>query len=122
MKMLHSQKGMSMWSISLVILIGVFFLFLFFKLFPPYMEDAQISSVINNYASSIDARNHSPEEMLTTIEKRFDIESVRNASVRDVKIVPDGSTVAIEMNYTVEVEMFGNVSVLLDFSHRAKVR
>jgi len=123
MKMLYRQNGMTMWSISVIILVGVFFLFLFFKLFPPYLEDAQISSAISSYATSPDARNQAPEEMLEMIQRRFDVDSVKNAyAPKDVKIVPDGNTVAIELDYTVEVEMLGNVSVLLYFSHRVPVR
>lgn len=119
---LSKQKGITMWGIMLIILIGLFFLFLFFKLFPAYMEDAQISSVLSTFASSPGARSKPPHMVITSIERRFDIEGVKNANpLKDIKIVPDGNTYAIELDYLVEIEMLGNASVLLDFNHHVPV-
>jgi len=122
MKEIGKQKGLTFWGIGVMILIGVFFLFLFFKLFPPYMEDMEIGSILRNFAISSDAHNMAPEDAIESIRKRFEIDNIRNAGVKDIKIVPAGDTYAVEVNYLVEVEMVGNVSALLDFRHRNKVR
>jgi hypothetical protein len=122
MKAIGRQQGLTMWGISLIILIGVFFLFLFFKLFPAYLEDAQVSSAISSFAASPDSANLAPSQAVENIQKRFDIDSVRNVSARDIKVIPEGSGYAVEVAYEVEVEMFGNVTVLLDFDHRATIR
>lgn len=117
------QQGITMWGISVIILVGVFFLFLFFKLFPPYLEDMQVSSAIESFASTTEARNMAPPEALDAIQRRFDIENIRNVSTRrDLKIVPDGNSYAVEADYLVEIPMMGNISVLLDFEHRVPVR
>lgn len=122
MKEIGKQKGLTFWGIGMLILVGVFFLFLFFKLFPPYMEDMSIGSHLRNFAISSEAHNMAPEEAIEAIRKRFDVDDIRNASVKDIKVVPDGDTYAVEVNYLVEVEMAGNISVLLDFRHHNKVR
>lgn len=117
------QRGLTMWGISMMILIGVFFLFLFFKLFPPYMEDAQVSSALKAFATSPDARDMAPAEAREAIEKRFDVDTIRNVNVnRDVKFVPEGGGYAVQVDYEVLIEMFGNVSVLLEFDHQYSVR
>jgi len=122
MKEIGKQKGLTLWGVGMIILIGLFFLFLFFKLFPPYMEDMEIGSILRNFAISSESHNMSPEEAVESVRKRFEIDNIRNAGVKDIKIVPDGDTYAVEINYVVEVEMLGNVSALLDFRHRNKVR
>ena len=116
MKARNAQKGVTMWGIMLIILIGVFFLFLFFKLFPAYLEDWTISSQLDSVAHEPNARNLSPDDIMTAIEKRFEIEDIDNIRPRrDIKIVPEGNGVAIELNYSVEIEMVGNASVILYF-------
>lgn len=114
----NRQKGITMWGIMTIVAVGVFFLFLFFKMFPPYLEDAQISSVLSNFASSSGARNKVPAQVIESIERRFDIEGVKNVTRRDIKIVPEGNSYAVEVDYFVEIPMFGNVSVMIDFEHR----
>lgn len=118
----NAQKGVTMWGIMVIILIGIFFLFLFFKLFPKYMQDWEISSQLDSVAHEPNARNLSPDDIMTAIEKRFEIEDIDNIRPRrDIKIVPEGNGVAIELNYSVEIEMVGNASVILYFDHHVPV-
>ena len=122
MKARNAQKGVTMWGIMLIILIGIFFLFLFFKLFPAYMEDFEISSQLDSVAHEPNARNLSPDDIMVAIEKRFEIEDIDNVKPRrDVKIVPQGNGVAIDLNYSVEIEMMGNANVILYFDHHVPV-
>ncbi|MGW8247011.1 MAG: DUF4845 domain-containing protein [Acidiferrobacterales bacterium] len=122
MRTKDTQKGITMWGIMIIILIGVFFLFLFFKLFPAYMEDFEISSQLESVSHEPNARNLSPDEIMTMIEKRFEIEDIDNVKPRrDVKIVPQGNGVAIDLNYSVEIEMIGNANVILYFNHHVPV-
>lgn len=117
-----TQKGLTLWGVMVIILVGVFFLFLFFKLFPAYMEDFEISSQLDSVAHEPNARNLSPDEIITAIEKRFEIEDINNVTPRrDVKIVPEGNGMAIDLNYNVEIEMMGNANVVLYFKHHVPV-
>lgn len=122
MRTRDTQKGVTMWGIMLIILIGVFFLFLFFKLFPAYMEDFEISSQLDSVSQEFQGRHPSPDDIMVAIEKRFEIEDINNVKPRrDVKIVPEGNGVAIDLNYSVELEMLGNANVILYFDHHVPV-
>jgi len=111
-----------MWGIMVMILIGIFFLFLFFKLFPAYMEDFEISSQLDSVAQESHGGSLTPEDIMTAIEKRFEIEDINNVKPRrDVKIVPQGNGLAIDLNYSVEIEMMGNANVILYFDHHVPV-
>jgi hypothetical protein len=122
MKARNAQKGITMWGLMMIILIGVFFLFLFFKLFPAYMQDWEVSSQLESVAHEPNARNLSPDDIMTAIEKRFEIEDIDNIRPRrDIKIVPEGNGVAIDLNYNVEIEMLGNANVILYFDHHVPV-
>ena len=123
MRTRNAQKGLTMWGIMFMILVGVFFLFLFFKLFPAYMEDFEISSQMDGMAQEFRGKDVSSDVLISSLEKRFEIEDINNVvPSRDVKIVPQGNGVAVNLNYTVEIPMAGNVSVLLYFNHHVPVR
>lgn len=117
------QRGLTMWGISMMILIGLFFLFLFFKLFPPYMQDAQVSSALRAFSTSPEARDMAPQEVREAIQRRFDVDTIDNLNVyKDIKIVPESGGYAVQADYEVIIELFGNVSVLLEFQHHNSVR
>ena len=121
MRTKNAQKGITMWGIMVMILVGVFFLFLFFKLFPAYMEDFEISSQLKSVAQEFQGKSPSPDDIMTAIEKRFEIEDINNVKPRQAKIVPQGNGVAINLNYSVEIEMLGNADVILYFDHHVPV-
>jgi hypothetical protein len=121
MRTKDAQKGVTMWGIMLIILIGVFFLFLFFKLFPVYLQDFEISSQLDSVAQEYKGRHPSPDDIMAGIEKRFEIEDINNVKPREAKIVPEGNGMAIDLNYSVEIEMMGNASVILYFDHHVPV-
>lgn len=116
-----TQKGITMWGIMVIILVSVFFLFLFFKLFPAYMQDFEIGSQLESISSEPNARNMTPADVMTAIEKRFEIEDIDNVKPREAKIVAEGNGLAIDLNYSIEIEMLGNASVVLYFNHHVPV-
>lgn len=121
MRTKNAQKGITMWGIMFMILVGVFFLFLFFKLFPAYMEDFEISSQLKSVAQEFRGKNPSPDDIINAIEKRFEIEDINNVKSRQAKIVPQGNGVAINLDYSVEIEMMGNADVVLYFDHHVPI-
>jgi hypothetical protein len=123
MKLRSGQKGITLWGIMAISVVAIFFLLLFFKLFPAYMEDLQASSAIDAFAESPGAKTLEPSDVINAIEKRLDIEGVKNLKPqKDIAIVPAGNAYAIEANYLVEIPFVGNISILLYFDHRAVVR
>lgn len=119
MKGRHTQTGLTMWGIMFIILVSVFFLFLFFKLLPPYINDAAVNTSLNGFASAPNSRNMAPSQVKEAIGKRFDINNVTDVDLaRDVKIVPQGNSYAVEVDYYVEVPMIANVTAVVEFSHR----
>lgn len=114
------QRGMTMWSAAFVIATLGFFLFLFFKLLPPYMDDFKIQSAMRSLfaGSSVPATLPEAQEALG---KRFEIDSINNVGVGQLKLEKRGRKNVFRMNYEVVVPLFYNVSALIEFDHAYEV-
>jgi hypothetical protein len=113
------QSGMSMWGFMVVVVLAVFFLFLFFKLLPPYLEFFKVKTSLENVAQQSNAANMTRMDVANALDRRFSIEDITRVDVKkDLKIekAPSGRTL-IRIQYQVIVPLAYNVSALLDFDH-----
>ncbi|MCG6976378.1 MAG: DUF4845 domain-containing protein [Acidiferrobacterales bacterium] len=124
MQTVKQQQGITMWGMMGLALIGIFFVLLFFKLFPPYMEDMKIGSAIKRVANQPGAGSKGPAELVESIDKMFQIEDItRVTAAKDVEIIPRGENARlIKLEYEVVVPFAGNISILLEFDHAAEAR
>lgn len=99
----------------------VFFLFLFFKLLPPYLEDLKVTTAINGLASEANAGAMSKGELVNRLSKRFDIDDITNVKPNQLRIETRGRVKYMRLSYEVVVPMVYNVSVLLEFDHAREV-
>lgn len=120
---LKRQAGLTMWSLLFVLGTLAFFLFLFFKLLPPYMTDFKIDSALNSLAKQPEAGTMSNGEIQEAIRKRLEIDSADDFDLKNtLTIQPRGKMKVIRINYETVVPMAFNVSALLSFDHSIEVR
>lgn len=122
MNMYTRQEGITMWGMVSIVLIGIFFMFLLFKLLPPYMEDIKVGSAISRVAKKPGAGSMSPLEIKESVTKMFDIENISNIDLeKDLEIRPRGDVGrSIRLSYEREIPMTKNISVLMYFDHQAE--
>lgn len=118
----NRQRGMSMWSTMFVVGVVAFFLFVLFKLIPPYLEDLKVKTALDGLLREPSAETMSKAELVERLDKRFDIDNVSNVKAKQLEIKPMGKLKAITLNYEVVVPLFYNVSLLLEFNHARQVR
>lgn len=116
------QRGMSMWSAMFVIGVVAFFLFVFFKLIPPYLEDMKVGSALDSLARDPNIGSMSKGEIMEGLSKRFDVDNVTAVKPGQLELKPMGKMKSLVMNYEVVVPLFYNISLLLEFSHARQVR
>ncbi len=117
------QAGMTMWSMLFVLGTLAFFLFLFFKLLPPYMTDFKIKSALDSLGRQSDAGTMTLPEIKEAMRKRLEIDSADDFSLKDTLTVETrGQMKIIRINYETVVPMASNVSALLSFDHSVEVR
>lgn len=119
----NQQRGMTMWSAAFVIGVGAFFLFLLFKLLPPYYEDFKIRTALDGLAREPNAAALSPRELAERLQRRFIIDSVRNVKpLQDLRVQPQGRARVLRVSYEVVVPLAYNVSALLEFDHARTIQ
>lgn len=116
MQAMTRQRGMTIWGLLLTGGIFVIIVLLFFKLLPPYLEFGTVKTALENVAKQPDVGNMDKIEIRNTIQRRFDIEDVKNVDLNKHLFVEKkpGATV-IRIAYEVRVPIAYNVTALLDF-------
>ncbi len=117
------QAGMTMWSLLFVLGTLAFFLFLFFKLLPPYMDDFKVKSALESLGRQPDAGTMAFGEIKEAIRKRLEIDSADSFDLeKSLTVEARGKMKAIRISYEAVVPMVSNVSALLTFDHSVVVR
>lgn len=117
------QKGMTFWGLSFVLGVLAFFLFLLFKLLPPYLIDLKVSTALNGLAQESDVGSKSKIEITQSLYKRFNVDDITHVELkRDLTLELRGRTKIIRIRYETVVPMAFNISALLEFEHVAEVK
>src|SRR3989344_3546277 len=112
------QAGMSMWSLLFVLGTLAFFLFLFFKLFSPYMDDFKVRTALMSLGKQPDAGTMTLPQIKEAIRKRLEIDSADNFDLEStLTLEARGKNKLIRINYETVVPMAFNISALLTFNH-----
>ena len=118
----RQQRGMTtLGMLILVTFIGLF-AFAFLRLTPVYLNYMKVAGVINGLHEEFDGQGPTRTQIRTSLNRRFDVESIDVISYRDVKITPvdDGYEVAATYDHT--APFIANVYFTVKFDRRTIVR
>ncbi len=119
----RQQRGMTFWGLSFVLGILAFFLFILFKLIPPYMEDFKVRGALDSLSRQADVGGMSKGDIAEALRKRFEIDNVDSIKLgTDLTVETRGRAKVIRIRYDNVVPVLGNVSLLLEFDHSKEVR
>lgn len=116
------QQGMTFWGLSVAALIFIFFVMLFLKLLPPYMEYGKVKTALDGIAKQPGTSEMGKAEIMAAFDRRFNIDSVDNIDLKTAVTVdkkPTGMT--IRFKYERRVPLAYNVTALLEFDDTAQV-
>lgn len=115
MSKLSRQSGMTLIGFLLMFMLIGFFTLLTIKLVPIYLEHYKIVSSLEALKSDPDLATRPKEEILKTLEKRWDINMVNRVTAQDVKITKQGGRLTVQIAYEAVEHIMGNVDVLVTF-------
>jgi len=123
MKIIRKQKGVTMITIVLGLVLLAFFVLIAVTLWPVYMEYYSVSSHMNRLAEDPQAKSMTKTEIYKTLEKRFGIDDIKNVKREDITITGDsGQGYDIEVDYEVRKEFLGNVDLIIYFNKTIKIK
>ena len=118
-----TQKGMTFWSLLFVLGVLAFFLFIGFKLFPPYLDDFKLKSALDSLVKQPDVGSLSKAALADSLRKRIDIDNIGYVDPgKDLSLENRGRVRVIRVRYQPVIPLMFNVSALLEFDHTREVR
>ena len=120
MKIIKKQRGMSLLAMTALGMLVAMVALVFIKLFPIYMENGQIQSVLTGVVEKSPDGEISVKKVRESIKRRFIIEGIRDISPDQVEIIVDKDGLALYIEYEARTPLFGNVELLVFFQESAE--
>jgi hypothetical protein len=115
------QRGMTgLGWLTVLFLIG-FFALLTFKLVPIYLENNSVKSVIHSLEDEPMITKKSKGEILGMIMTRLRTNGIRDLKHDSVKISNSDGVLTVNITYSVQKNMIGNVDVIVSFDERLRL-
>jgi hypothetical protein len=107
--------------IILAVFVGLF-AFAAIRLTPVYLNYMKVAGVLDGVYKEFDSQGPTRNAVVTSVRRRFDVESVSVITARDIKILNDGGGFRIEAVYDHTTPFLGNVSFTVHFDKKVLVR
>ncbi len=120
----NRQSGITFWGLLVVAALVAFFVLLFFKLLPPYINNAKVKTDLSSMASQPGAATMTRQDIINALYRRFEIDDVSYVHLKtDLHVTrPDpNSPLVVQIAYEVRVPLAYNVTALLDFNDVAQL-
>lgn len=93
------------------------------RLTPVYMNYMKVARALEQTATEYrDDQSVTAQRIRTSIEKRFDIESVNHPNISEIVIRRDGQAWVMQAAYEDVAPLFSNVSLLVSFDRTVELR
>jgi hypothetical protein len=92
------------------------------RLTPVYLNSMKVSKALKETAGDFKGEEQiNPAAVRVALEKRFDIDAITFPEVTSVVITREGTQWVLESNYEDKVDLFKNISLLVQFDKSAVV-
>jgi hypothetical protein len=118
----ENQQGMTFWGLLVVAAIFIFFVILFFKLLPPYIEHGKVKTALENIAHQPGTADMEKSQIKAAFDRRFNIEDVNDVDLNKALFVEKKpGSMTIRIAYERRVPLAYNVTALIEFDDSAQV-
>jgi hypothetical protein len=110
------QQGLTLLSIAFILALIAFFVLLFLKIVPIYIDHSKVINALAALEQATDIQTKSEHEVRQSLDKRFSMNYVYDVTQDDIKVTKHGNYLKVQIEYETIVNMFGNLSVLAEFN------
>jgi hypothetical protein len=122
MKTIQKQQGLTAITMVLILVLIAFFAMIVIRLFPIYMEHFSVVSHLEQLAKDPETKSLTDQEILSVLNKRFDIDDVRHVKKDNIFIERErDKSLTIAIEYEVRTPTIGNVDMVVSFSDEVDV-
>lgn len=113
--MARNQKGITLMSFVVVLVVVGFFALVAMKLFPIYSEYYNLKGVMDEIGATPNSASMTPAQIQADLDRRFNIAYVESVKKEHIKIVRNGRSAQLNIAYEVRKPLFGNLDVVAKF-------
>ena len=115
------QRGMSLISFVVVLTVAGLFGTLTLRLVPVYLNNYKIKTSLEAIKSQPELAAKSRGEILGSIQKRWDVDSVSDATINDVIVTKSPEELQVRVTYDVVRPFVSNIDVVVHFDEAIEV-
>ena len=119
--MASREQGLTFLSFLVLLFIIGFFTLLAVKIGPVYLDHYKVVSTLEALKSDKNLASRTRDEILTSLERRWDIDMIDSVSKDNVAITKDSRRLKVEVAYDVAKPILGNVEALIHFNDAIEV-
>ncbi|MFA9438520.1 DUF4845 domain-containing protein [Uliginosibacterium sp. sgz301328] len=109
------QKGLTLISTLIVGLVLLAALLLALKLVPVYNEFFSVKKAFNNVVRSVDVSSP-PSAFRSAFQRYQEVDDIESVDPETIVVTKENGKAYLSVDYQRKVKLFGNVSLLFDFS------
>ncbi|NLR74098.1 DUF4845 domain-containing protein [Leeia aquatica] len=110
-----AEHGLSIMGLIIVAVVLGFFLLIIAKTIPAISE----YQAVKNALKKVSHEGGTPAEMRAAFNKTADVTDIHSIKGEGLEIQGSGDNVTVRAKYEAKIELFGNVSLVLDFDTSA---
>lgn len=119
---LERQRGLGWFGLLFVFGTIAFFAIIAVKVGPIYMNHMTVMKIVKSVADNPDYANAPPNEIRSTLERRWDVDYVKYLDDKDVKIKRGKQGRLLAYDYSAEVNLFYNVFVVVKYKDEFQMK
>ena len=118
----EKQQGMTFWGLLVVAAVFIFFVVLFFKLLPAYIEHAKVKTALEGVSKQPGAGDMEKSQIKAALDRRFNIDEVNDVDLsKSLFVEKKPGSMTIRIAYERRVPLAYNVTALIDFDDTVQV-
>jgi hypothetical protein len=117
----RKQQGLSFIGWLFVIGLVLAFALAAIRIAPIYMENATVKAALRSLKEKHDIRDDSSSEILTLIQRRLDINNVKDIGRDNIVIKKDPSSLYVAISYEVRKPLVGNLDIIASFDEELEL-
>ncbi len=119
--MKKQQQGMALTGWLIIILFLGFFLTVFLKLLPIYMEDYEIKAAFDKVAHNAEIKDQIPEQIRDSFSKYLMVNSITAISADKLIIQEKNNKRTISLNYEIRKNLIANIDLVVFFGYQESI-
>ncbi len=117
MEVMRKQQGMTTGGMLLTVLAVLFAASVVMKLFPVYLDNYTIKSILESLDRQPEISKASPRQIKSTIAKNFQTNMIRDISLDQVVTKREEGMLVVDINYERRVDLIGNIDLVVTFEN-----